>query len=188
MGCRDDAADEDALDEAEEKEDRSREPSDLADRRQETEDRGRYADADHRHHEGATAAEAVRIGAEQGRAEGPDQQRDREGRIGAGQRQHRLVRREEQRANDRRDVKQDEQVEEIEPPAEQRGHGGGHRLPACGFGEGGGIGCEGGGGLHRFPPGDAVVAAGGRFGLWVWAGAIRACVVVSRLGGIEAVR
>ncbi|GAN47373.1 putative nucleoside-diphosphate sugar epimerase [Methylobacterium sp. ME121] len=57
-------------------------------------------------------------------------------------------------------------------------------------------------GLARAGGSDAKVAAvcidflrgmrslprGGRFGLWVWAGAIRACVVVSRLGGIEAVR
>ncbi len=62
---RDHAADEDALDEAEEQEDRSGKPSDLADRRQKAEYLRRQADPGHRHHERASPAEAVRIGAEQ---------------------------------------------------------------------------------------------------------------------------
>ncbi len=126
---RHDAADEHALHEAEREKDRGGDPADLRHRGQQAEGRRRQADADHRHHQGAAATETVGIGAEERGTVGADQQRHAEGRVGAGERQHRLVGRKEQPAHDRRHVEQDEEIEEIEPPPEERGRTGGGDLP-----------------------------------------------------------
>ena len=161
VGRGDHAADEDALNEPQENEDDRRRDADLIDGRQGAEQRGRDADADDGDDHGAAAAIAVAIGTEQGRSDRPHQERHGERGVDRRERQGRDGRREEQLADDRGDIEQNEQVEQIERPAQQGGDDRRHHLV---LGDGPGFGRRFSGAGHFVLPMCFCLSPSGRAG------------------------
>jgi hypothetical protein len=113
------AADEYALNQTEDQEHDRRGDAGLCDRRQCTEGRGADADADDRDQHGALSTMDIGEMAEYRGTDGAHQQRHRKRGIDRGERQRRIGGREKQNSNDRRDIEQNKQIEQIERPAQQ---------------------------------------------------------------------
>ncbi len=123
-GC-DNAADEYALNQTEDQEHDRRGDAGLRDRRQHTEGRGADPDADDRDHHRALSTMHIGVMAEYRGADRTHQQRHRKRCVYRGKREGRMGGREKQRTNDRRDIEQNKQIEQIERPAE---HGSDDRI------------------------------------------------------------
>src|SRR5262249_10064613 len=132
VGGSDHAANEYALHEAQNQENHRREDAGLRDGRQRAERCRRDADADESDQHRALATVEIGIMAEQRRPDRAHQQRHGEGRVDRGERQRRKTGGKEQRADDWRDVKQDEQVEQVERKSEHGRDNGIDHLPPSG--------------------------------------------------------
>jgi hypothetical protein len=120
MGGSDYPADENALHEPQNKEQDRRRDSRLLDCWQSPEKSRDDTGAGYRNDHGAFAAMPVGIRAEQSRTHRPHEERHGEGGIDARKRERRILGREEQLAQDGRDIEKDEKIEEIECPTKRR--------------------------------------------------------------------